>query len=84
MAGMLAARTTPMRAGLSKAGMAALLVVLIFFAVGLGWLRHASVKPSVDQQTAELKATEREMWDTIHSANGVAASASPVVAQSNR
>ena len=78
---MLAARTRPMRVGLSKGGMAALLAVLILFAVGLGWVRRASVKPIVDKETAELKATEREMWDTINSANGVVPSPAPIVSQ---
>jgi hypothetical protein len=42
--------------------MVALFAVLILFAIGLGWVRRASVKPIVDNETAELKATEREMW----------------------
>ena len=70
-----------MGSGLSKAGMAALVAVLILFAVGLGWVRHASVKPIVDNETTELKATEREMWDTITSANGVVPSPAQIVSQ---
>ena len=81
---MLAAQTRPMHAGLSKGGMAALLAVLILFAVGLGWVRHASVKPIVDNETAELKATEREMWDTVNSANGVVSPRPPIVSQAGR
>jgi hypothetical protein len=81
---MLAARTRPMRSGLSKGGMAALLAVLILFAVGLGWARRASVKPIVDKETAELKATEREMWDTVNSANGVVPSPAPIVSQADQ
>jgi hypothetical protein len=73
-----------MHAGLSKGGMAALLAVLILFAVGLGWVRHASVKPIVDNETAELKATEREMWDTVNSANGVVSPRPPIVSQAGR
>jgi hypothetical protein len=81
---MLAARTRPMRAGLSTGGVAALLAVLILFAVGLGWARRASVKPIVDKETAELKATEREMWDTVNSANGVVPSPAPIVSQADQ
>ena len=65
------------RSGLSKAGMAALLAVLILFAVALGWARRAAVKPIVDKETTELKATEREMWETVNSANGVIPSPAP-------
>jgi hypothetical protein len=64
--------------------MAALLAVLILFAVGLGWVRRASVKPIVDKETSELKATEREMWDTVHSASGVVASPAPIVSQAEQ
>ena len=73
-----------MRAGLSKGAMAALLVVLILFAVGLGWVRRASVKPIMDKETAELKATEREMWDTVNSANGIVPSPTPLVSQAEQ
>jgi len=73
-----------MRAGLSKAGMAALLAILILFAVGLGWARRGSVKPFVDRETAELKATEREMWDMVNSANGVVPSPAPLVSQADQ
>jgi len=64
--------------------MAALLGVLILFAVGLGWVRRASVRPIVDKETAELKATEREMWDTVNSANGVVPSPAPIVSQTEQ
>lgn len=62
----------------------ALLLVLVSFAVGLGWVRHASVEPIMDNETSDLKATEREMWDTINSANGVASSLAPVVSRTER
>jgi hypothetical protein len=63
--------------------MAALLGVLILFAVGLGWMRRASVKPIVDNETAGLKATERDMWDTVNSASGVGPSPVPIVSQAS-
>ena len=69
---------------MSKGGMAALIGVLIVFAVGLGWLRRASVKPIVDNQTAELRATEREMWDTVNSANTIVPSPAQIVSQPSR
>ena len=72
-----------MRFGLSPGGMAAVLAVLLLFAVGLGWVRRASVKPIVDNETAELKATEREMWDTVNSANGVVPSPAAIVPQTD-
>jgi hypothetical protein len=64
--------------------MVALFAVLILFAIGLGWVRRASVKPIVDNETAELKATEREMWNTVNSANGVVPSLAPIVSQTDQ
>jgi hypothetical protein len=46
-------------------------------------MRRASVKPIVDNETAGLKATERDMWDTVNSASGVGPSPVPIVSQAS-